>query len=140
MEEIAREYANDAASKIERLIKRYWPQWKNYIEDWNRYVDGVPVVYKGSQVIMKNAEKMAGDERASLTRKMGTELLGYSSFFMESALKQATANTNEALKRFSHAPLTAQALAELKAEVYKDALEEAIQNCYQRQIDQAYRW
>jgi tetratricopeptide (TPR) repeat protein len=140
MEEIAQQYANDAAIKIEALIKRYWPEWKNYIEDWNRYVEGVPVVYKRSQVIMKNAEKMAGDERASLTRKMGTELLGYSSFFMESALKQATTNTNEALKRFSHAPLTAQALAKLKAEVYKDALEEAIQNCYQRQIDQAFRW
>ena len=140
MDEIAQQYANDAASKIESLIKRYWPEWKNYIEDWNRYVEGVPVVYKMSLVIMKNAEKMAGNENASLIREAGAELLGYSSFFMESALKQAKADASEAVKRFSRLPVTAESLAELKAEAYKDALEEAIRHCYKQQIEQAYRW
>jgi tetratricopeptide (TPR) repeat protein len=140
MDEIAREYANDAASKIEGLIKRYWPEWKNYIEDWNRYVEGVPVVYKGSQVIIKNAEKMAGNEWASISREMGAELLGYSSFFMESALRQAEADANEAVKRISGLPVPAQTIAGLKAEANKDALENAIEYCYKQQIDQAYRW
>lgn len=140
MDEIARQYANDAASRIDELIKGYWPKWKNFVEDWNRYVDGVQVISRLGPVIMKNAEKMAGNESASLTREAGAELLGYSSFFMESAVRQAEADASEAVKRFSHAPISAKALLELKAEAYKDALKNAVEYCYKRQIDQAYRW
>jgi len=140
MDEIAQAYANDAAKKIDKIIKGYWPKWKNITEDWNRYVDGVSVVSKVGPVIMKSAEKKAGNERASLTREMGAEVLGYSSFFMESALKQASADANEAIKRFKNAPLTAQAIAELKAKVYEDGLENAINYCYKGPIDQALRW
>lgn len=140
MDEIAQAYANDAAKRIDVIIKGYWPKWKNITEDWNRYLDGVSVVSRSGLVIMKSAEKRAGGERASLTREMGAELLGYSSFFMESALKQAEADATEAVKRFSRLPVTAQSLAELKAEVYKDALGEALRDCYKNQIDQAYRW
>ncbi len=140
MDEIAQAYANDAAKRIDDIIQGYWPKWKNFIEDWNRYVDGVSVVSNAGQVIMKSAEKRAGNERASLTREMGAEVLGYSSFFMESALKQASADANDAVIRFRNAPITAQALAELKAEAYKDALENAIRDCYKAPIDQAFRW
>lgn len=140
MEEIAQECANEAASEIEKVIKKFWPEWKNYIADWNRYVDGIPVVYKADQVIMKNAEKMAGDERAALTRQMGAELLSYSSFFMESAIEQASADADETVKRLSHAPLTAQVVAQIKEKAYNDALENAIENCYKRPVDQAYSW
>lgn len=140
MNEIAQAYADDAAKKINDIIKGYWPKWKNFIEDWNRCVDGVSVVSKTGQVIMKSAEKRAGNDRATLTREMGAEVLGYSSFFMESALKQASADANDLVKRFRNAPITAQALAELKAEAYKDALENAIRDCYKAPIDQAFRW
>ena len=140
MEEIAREYANEAASQIEKVIKKFWPEWKNYIADWNRYVDGIPVVYKADQVIMKNAEKMAGDERAALTRQMGAELLGYSSFFMESALKQATADANEGIKRLRTGMLTDQVVARLKEDIYADALENAMDRCYKQPVGQAYQW
>ena len=140
MNEIAQDYANRAASKIDNLIKGYWPKWNSIAEDWNRYVDGVPVVYGMSQVIIKNAEKMAGNESASRTREAGTELLGYSSFFMESALQQATSDANEAIKRLSRASLPAQTIAQLKSKAYNDALANAVRYCYKAQMDIAYRW
>jgi tetratricopeptide (TPR) repeat protein len=140
MDEIAQAYANDAAKKIESVIKGYWPEWKNFTEDWNRYVEGVDVVFNSSQMIMKSAETRAGNERASLTRQMGSELLGYSSFFMESAIKQASAEANEGVKRFSSLPLSAQAMTDLRAQTYKDALENAIRDCYQTPVNQALRW
>ena len=140
MDEIAQAYANDAAKRIDNIIRGYLPKWVSFSEDWNRYIEGLPIVYGQSAIIIKAAEKRAGNENASLIREMGAELLGYSSFFMESALKQASADANEAVKRFSDLPITAQSLAELKAKSYEDALEDAIRNCYKAPVDQAFRW
>lgn len=140
MDEIALAYSNEAAKRIDNIIRGYLPKWGNFSEDWNRYIEGLPIVYGQSAIIIKATGKRAGNENASLIREMGAELLGYSSFFMESALKQASADANEAVKRFDDLPITAQSLAKLKAESYKDALENAIRNCYKAPVDQAYRW
>lgn len=140
MEKIAQGYADDLAKDIEKVIKEYWPQWKNMPEDWNRYVTGIPVVWKSGQQLTFDASVAAGNERASLTRQMGGRLLGYSSFFMESALKEARSQADMTIKNMTKLPLPAQSLAGLKEKAYKDALEEAIRNCYKAQIDQAYAW
>lgn len=140
MEEIARNYADDLAKRIEGVIKGYWPQWKNMLEDWNRYVEGLPVVWKRSKEMTLAAQINAGHERASLTRQMGSRLLGYSSFFMDCALQEARTQAEMTIKNLPPIPITAQSLATLKAEAYNDALEEAIRYCYKAQIDQAYRW
>lgn len=140
MQDIAQGYADDLAKRIEGLINGYWPQWKSMPEDWNRYVSGVPVVYRTSQRLTFNSMMAAGHRRASLTRQMGSELLGYSSFFMESALQQARTSANEQINSWKDMPLTAESMAELKAEAYKDALAEAIKDCYESPVNQAYRW
>jgi len=140
MQDIAQGYADDLAKRIEGVIKGFWPQWKNMPEDWNRYISGVPVVSKLSQRLTFNSMMAAGNRRASLTRQMGSELLGYSSFFMESALQQATISANEQINSWRDMPLTAESIAELKAEAYQDALAEAIKDCYKPPVNQAYRW
>jgi tetratricopeptide (TPR) repeat protein len=140
MQNIAQSYSDDLAKRIEGLINGYWPQWKSMPEDWNRYVSGVPVVYRTSQRLTLNSMMAAGHRRASLTRQMGSELLGYSSFFMESALQQARIDANAEINRWRDMPVTAEGMAELRAESYQDALEEAINYCYKYQVDQAYRW
>jgi tetratricopeptide (TPR) repeat protein len=140
MDEIAQAYANDLAKQIEGVIKEFWPQWKNMPEDWNRFIAGVPVVSKAEKRLTLNAEIAAGHRRAALTRQMGSELLGYSSFFMESALQQAKTDANAQINSLKGMPVTAESVAELKAEAYRDALEEAIKNCYKAPINQAYRW
>ncbi|MRR22828.1 hypothetical protein EG830_07595, partial [bacterium] len=89
MQDIAQSYADDLAKRIEGLIKGYWPAWKNMPEDWNRFVSGVPVVFNTGSRLTFNSFMAAGHRRASMTRQMGSELLGYSSFFMECALRQA---------------------------------------------------
>jgi hypothetical protein len=141
MEDIAQAYADDLARRIEKLIKSYWPQWKNIYDDLQRYKEGVPVVYIESQSMTLNAEIDAGNRWASLAREMGSELLGYSSFYMESALKQARSEADIAVSHMPKGiPITAQAVAELRTKAYHDELEEAIRDCYKAQIDQAYRW
>jgi tetratricopeptide (TPR) repeat protein len=141
MENIAQAYADDLARRIEKLIKDYWPQWQNINDDWARYTQGVPVVYKERQSMTLNAEIDAGNRWASLARQMGSELLGYSSFFMESALKQAKYEAEIAVSHLPKGiPITAQSAAELRAKAYNDALEEAIRDCYKAQINQAYSW
>jgi tetratricopeptide (TPR) repeat protein len=140
METIAQSYSDNLAKQIEAIIKGFWPQWKNITEDWDRYIAGIPVVTKSGERLTLNAEIAAGNRRVSLTRQMGSELLGYSSFFMESALRQAKAEANLAIERLKSLPITAESFAELRAEAYQDALDEAIRQCYKAQIDQAYRW
>ncbi len=140
MQNIAQSYSDDLAKRIEGLINGYWPQWKSMPEDWNRYISGIPVVSRSSQRLTFNAMMAAGHRRASLTRQMGSELLGYSSFFMECALQQARIDANAEINRWRDMPVTAEGMAELRAESYQDALEEAINYCYKYQVDQAYRW
>lgn len=140
MQDIAQGYADDLAKRIEGLINGYWPQWKSMPEDWNRYVSGVPVVYRTSQRLTFNSMMAAGHRRASLTRQMGSELLGYSSFFMECALQQAKMSANAEINNWRDMPLTAESMAELKTEAYQDALAEAMKDCYKAPVSQAYRW
>ena len=141
MENIAQAYADDLARRIEKLIKGYWPRWKNINEDWERYTEGVPVVYRKSQSMTLNAEIDAGNRWTSLARQMGSELLGYSSYFMESALKQAKSETGIAVSHLPKGiPIKAQSAAEFRAKVYQGELEEAIRDCYKAQINQAYSW
>ena len=141
MQKIAQAYADDVATRIENLIKGYWPQWKNVNDDWARYIEGVPVIYREGQRLSLNAEIAAGNRWASLARQMGSELMGYSSFFMESALRQAESEAISSVSRLPKGiPITAQAAAELRGEAYKDALREAIKDCYKAQINQATRW
>ncbi len=139
MENIAQAYADDLARRIQPLIKSYWPQWLNVYDDLARFKEGVPVVYVESQNMTLNAEIDAGNRWASLAREMGSELLGYSSFFMESALKQARTEAENAVSHLPRGiPITAQAAAELRAKVYQTELEEAIRDCYKAQINKAY--
>ena len=140
MQNIAQSYSDDLAKRVEGVIMGFWPGWKNMPEDWNRYISGIPVVSRSSQRLTFNAMMAAGHRRASLTRQMGSELLGYSSFFMESALQQARIDANAEINRWRDMPVTAEGMAELRAESYQDALEEAINYCYKYQVDQAYRW
>ena len=140
MQNIAQSYSDDLAKRVEGVIMGFWPGWKNMPEDWNRYISGIPVVSRSSQRLTFNAMMAAGHRRASLTRQMGSELLGYSSFFMECALQQARIDANAEINRWRDMPVTAEGMAELRAESYQDALEEAINYCYKYQVDQAYRW
>lgn len=138
--EITLRYSNECAKKIEEIIMGYMPEWKNFTADFNRYLEGLPEVTKQDAVITKAFEKKAKDDILALIREMGAELLGYSSFFYASAMKQASADANEETKRISELPITAQSLAELKSKAYKEALENAMKDCYKPLIDQAYRW
>jgi len=140
MKNIAQGYADDLAKRIEGVIKGYWPGWKSMPEDWNRYVSGVPVVSRMEKRLTFDAEMAAGHRRASLTRQMGSELLGYSSFFMECAIQQARVSANAQINSWKDMPLTAESMAELRAEAYQDALAEAIKDCYKSPVNQAYRW
>ncbi len=140
MKNIAQSYADDLAKRIENVIKGFWPVWKKMPEDWARYVAGVPVVYKASQRLTIIAEISAGQRRASLTRQMGSELLGYSSFFMEGAIQQAKTNANALINSMRGMPVPAESLVKLREEAYQDALEEAIKECYKSPVNQAYRW
>lgn len=140
IEEITLKYSNECAKKIEEIIKGYMPEWKNFTKDFNRYLEGLPEVNKQGAVLTKAFEKKAENEILALIREMGTELLGYSSFIYESALKQASADANEELKGVSDLPVTAQSLTELKANAYKEALDNAMKYCYKPLIDQAYKW
>lgn len=115
------------------------PVWSNCVEDYKRWLDGVPVVNKQSRAITEVFAKMAANDILSLSRAMGSELFGYSSFFYANALKQASADANEELKRLSELPITAQSLTEHKARAHKEALENAMEYCYKPLIEQAYR-
>jgi tetratricopeptide (TPR) repeat protein len=140
MQNIAQSYADDLAKRIESVINGYWPQWKYMPEDWNRYVSGVPVVSRMQKRLTFNATMAAGHRRASLTRQMGSELLGYSSFFMECALQQARVSANAQINSWRDMPVTAESMAELRAEAHQDALAEAIKDCYKSPVNKAYRW
>lgn len=140
MQNIAQSYSDALSKRVEGVIMGFWPRWKNMPEDWNRYISGIPVVMRTSTRLTFNSMMEAGHRRASLTRQMGSELLGYSSFFMECALQQARISANEQINSWRDMPLTAESMAELRAEAYQEALEEAINYCYKSQVDQAYRW
>ena len=140
MEKIAQSYADDLARRMENVIKPFLPQWDNIKSDWDRYFNGLPVVFKAGINLNFEAEMAAGQREAALTRQMGSELLGYRSFFMESVLQQVQIDVNMVINRWRDLPITAQSFAEIKADAYKDALEDNMRYCYKYPIDQAYRW
>jgi tetratricopeptide (TPR) repeat protein len=144
MQKIAQAYSDDVATKIDNLIKGYWPQWKNINEDWARYIEGVKVISREGTRLELNAEIAAGNRRAGLTRQMGSELLGYSSFFMDCALKQASADATQGFNSMysmtKDLPVTQESLNKVRAEMYQTSLEEAIRDCYEAQVNQAFQW
>lgn len=134
IEQIAQSYADEIAEKTNILILAYTPRWKKAAEDLERYSAYLKGGYKKVVALTHNAEIALGDREASLTRELGREIMSYSSFYMECALKQAQADANQGFKelnaRTQNLPLTAKSNTDVKSDIYQSALEESIRECY----------
>ena len=132
IEEMARSYSNDVAKKIEEVIKPYMPEWKDACRDWAKYTEGLPVVHDKSRELYIEAKTAASNERAALNRRMGAEILGYSSFFMSCALKEAENEYKTELEKWEGMEdvIPAKTLSDLKSEAYREALKNAMEQCY----------
>jgi tetratricopeptide (TPR) repeat protein len=134
-EKIGQSYADETAEKLNKIALGYAPQWKKVSEDWERYRAWLMGGRKAGEAIVIDAENALGDRIASLTRQTGREIVSYSEFYMECALKQAKADADmgfkEFLSRTKDTPLTPESYAETKADFYQSALVEALEQCYQ---------
>ena len=140
IEEIVQVMSNDLAKEIEGAIKPYMPEWKDFCKDWKRYNEGAHEVYDEARALTINTTIAAGEERAAMMRKMGAELLSHSSEFMQCAVKEAEAEYKTELEKWDGMKdmIPAKTLAELKAGAYKEALKNAIDQCYKTPINIAY--
>ncbi|NSW95397.1 MAG: tetratricopeptide repeat protein, partial [Bacteroidales bacterium] len=140
IDEMAQVYSNELAREIEDVIKPFMPEWKDFCKDWKRYNEGAPFVYEEVLALTVNRSIAAGDERSALMRKMGAELLSHSSEFMLCAIKEAEAEYRTELEKWEDMEdlMPAKTLSELKAGAYKEALKNAIDQCYKTPVNIAY--
>lgn len=140
IEEMAKSYSNDAARKVEGVIKPYMPEWKDACRDWAKFTEGLPVVHDKSREIYIEATNAASNERASLYGKMGAEIISYSSFFMNCAIKEAEKEYKTELEKWEDMEdmIPAKTLADLKSGAYKEALKNAIEQCYFKPMNIGY--
>jgi tetratricopeptide (TPR) repeat protein len=140
IEEMAQVIANNAAMEIEGVIKPYMPEWKDFCKDWKRYIEGLPVVYEETHTLSINAGLSAGDEEAELRHKLGVEILGHSSEFMNCAVRMAEAEYKTELEKWDGMEdmMPAKELEEIKKKAYKEALKNAVEQCYKTPVNIAY--
>ena len=134
IQQIAQSYADELAEKMNSVALGYAPLWKNSHEDYLRWDAGIKWFTTTGKLLKYDAENALGTVTASLLRQMGREILSYSSFYMDCALKQAEAianqGFNELYSRTKDLPVTAGSYADVKADIYQGAYEEAIKQCY----------
>jgi tetratricopeptide (TPR) repeat protein len=134
-DKIGQSYSDEVAEKLNEIALGYAPQWKKVSEDWERYRAWLMGGRKTGEAIVIDAENALGARLASLARQTGREIMSYSEFYMECALKQAKADAETGFKEFlsrtESTPLTPESYAETKADFYQRAREEAIEECYQ---------
>jgi tetratricopeptide (TPR) repeat protein len=126
--------SNSVTVRLNQIKSPFLPQWKNCRDDFERWNRGVKIVLEESVRLSENAKEASGRNWARLRMAWGNELLGYSSFFMEGALKQANSESNrryaEASSLIRDFPGISEQLSRLKSEIYQDALKESLNQCY----------
>jgi len=134
MKKIGQSYADELATKANEVALAHAPKWKKLSEDYMNWEAAVKWGMTTGKALELDAEVAYGSVVASLTRQLGNEIMSYSSFYMECALKQAEADANQGFKelysRTKDLPVTAGSYADVKADIYQTALEEAIDQCY----------
>lgn len=134
IEQIGQSYADELAAKANEVALAHAPKWKKLSEDYMNWEAAVKWGMTTGKALELDAEVAYGNIMASLTRQLGNEIMSYSSFYMECALKQAEADANQGFKELysntKDLPLTAGSYADVKADIYQSSLEEAINQCY----------
>ena len=111
------------------------PKWKKLSEDYMNWEAAIKWGMTTGEALELDCCRVAyGNIMASLTRQLGNDILSYSSFYMECALKQAEADANQGFQelysRTKDLPLTAESYAGMLSISTQSSLEEAINQCY----------
>jgi hypothetical protein len=134
IEKIGQSYADELAEKANEVAMAHAPKWKKLSEDYMNWEAAIKWGKTTGKALELDAEIAYGNIMASLTRQLGNDIMSYSSFYMECALKQAEADANQGFQelysRTKDLPVTAGYYADVKEDIYQSSLEEAINQCY----------
>jgi tetratricopeptide (TPR) repeat protein len=135
--EYNRQTGNQAVSSINSIISPYMPKWNSCTEDLSLFETGSRVIPPASEQIWANASDAASGNWMSLRMAWGNELMGYSTFFYEQAMKHAAGEFDRRYSEYKNLPLPAEHLARIKKEMYQDVVEESLRHCYEEPVRRA---
>jgi tetratricopeptide (TPR) repeat protein len=136
-EKYSRNAGNSAVSSINGVISGFMPKWNNCLEDYELYKSGVRVIPPAAESARVNANDAAAGNWMTLRMAWGNELMGYSTFFYEQALKHAAGESDRRFSEFRNLPFPAEHIARIKSEMYRDVLEESLRHCYEEPVREA---
>lgn len=129
---------DELTNTVKNVMQAYLPRWKNAANDMKLYNEGCEIIYKTEYESKAELENEAGKIHTKLRHEQGKELLSYSQFFLESALKQAETDGSQRFNKtysvIKKVPVPSKVISEMKTEAYQDALEEAVRDCYESHI------
>jgi len=128
---------NNAIISINGKAGNFMPQWKNCMEDFELFKIGSSTVPAVAASAWASANDAATNHWMALRMKWGNELLSYSSFFYEQALKHAAGEFDRRFSDYKNLPIPAEQIAAIKAEMHRDVLEESLRHCYEEPVRKA---
>lgn len=129
--------ADELVRKANEGYMSLFPQFKDADADWKRFEEGVPKLIAEMQAARVNAETTSGKTWTQLCRSRGYELLGFSEFFLRNAEKEVVNTFNQRFSEYKKLPIPAEAISQIKIQMYQDVLEETMRHCYEAPIRSA---